>query len=396
MSEPMSCMKLTTRILAAIFVLIFIVTLPFGLLAFFTSNMIFNPEELDKMLNESLIESGALRESLTEILSETKFGDDTEEDVEVQRALSELAIDDWNRIIDIVIPDKWLENQIKETIVSVNAWLDDDRLRPDLKIDLHPIKEKMQGDGLHEIINLIVDSWPTCTQAQVDQMQQSMIESGQAPILYCEPPEPLRSELIDFAARRFQEFFREMPATFSLFELDEGNQNPEDVDLFKERIRTIRAFTMGGWLLSAALLGLIMVLAIRSWRDVAIWWGIPILVAGVLTIALGLSTNAVVDSVLQESRVEGSVALYDLLMLPVTTMRETVMGEVTGVGAIVSVFGMGILVVCYLLHRAVRPAVENHPQYASPHEIASTTDRGYGEPPPSDSDDSERPSGLFG
>ncbi len=396
MSEPMSCMKLTTRILAAIFVLLFIVTLPFGLLAFFTSNMIFNPEKLDKMLNESLIESGVLRESLTEILSETKFGNDSEEDAEVQHALSELGFEDWSRIVDIIILDEWLGNQIKETIVSANAWLDDDRLRPDLSIDLHPIKEKMQGEGLHEIINLIVDSWPTCTQAQVDQMQQSMIESGQAPILYCEPPEPLRSELIDFAARRFQEFFREMPASFSLFELDEGNQNPEDVDLFKERIRMIRAFTMGGWLLSAALLGLIMVLVIRSWRDVALWWGIPILITGVLTIALGLSTNTVVDRVLQESRVEGSEALFDLLMLPVATIRETVMGEVSGVGVMVSIVGMGILAVSYFFHRAVRPAVENQPQYASPHEFASPTDQGYEAPTTLDSNDSDRPSGLFG
>jgi len=392
----MSCLKLTTRILAAIFALIFIITLPFGLLAFFTSNMIFNPEELTSTLNGSLIESGALRESIIEILSETKFNDGSEEDAEVQRALSELTIHDWRRIVDIVLPDDWLEEQIQETIVSVNTWLDDERVSPGLKIDVRPIKEKMQGDSLFEIINLIVDTWPTCTQAQVDQMQQSMLESGQAPILFCEPPEPLRSELIDFAARRFQEFFREMPATFSTFELDEQVQNPENVFLLKERIRTIRAFTIGGWLLSAALLGLIMVLAIRSWRDVAIWWGLPVLIAGVLTIALGLSTNVIVDRFLQGSRVEGSEALYDLLMLPITTIRETVMSDVTGVGVIVSVLGVCILGVSYLFHRAVRPAVGHQSQYASPHDIASTTGQGYEAPPPPDSDDSERPSGLFG
>ena len=393
MSEPMSCMKLTTRILAAIFALIFILTLPFGLLAFFTSNMIFNPEELTSALNGSLIESGALRRNIAELLSQTEFMDDGEDDEEVGRALSELTIDDWSRIVDIVISDEWLEGQIKEAVGSINSWLDDDRVLPGAEIDMRPIKATMQGESLFEIINLIVDSWPTCTQAQVDQMQQSMAESGQAPILYCGPPEPLRSELIDYAARRFQEFIRDMPASYSTFDLDQEVQNSDDAFLLKERIRTIRAFTMGGWLLSAALLGLIMVLAIRSWRDVAIWWGIPILVAGVLTILIGLSTNAIVDRVLQESTVEGSQALYDLLMLPVTTIRETVMGQVTGVGAILSVFGVGIMVVSYLFHRAVRPAIENNPQYPPPNEIASPTDQGYEAPPPSDSD---RPSGLFG
>ena len=230
-------------------------------------------------------------------------------------------------------------------------------------------------------------------------MQQAMVESGEAPILYCEPPEPLRSELIDFAARQFQGYFREMPPTYSTFELDEEIQNPDDVLLLKERIRTIRAFTMGGWLLSAALLGLIMVLVIRSWRDVSIWWGIPIFVAGILTIALVFSANTFVDRVMQESIVEGSEALYDLLRLPVSAVREKVSGEVMGMGFVVSVVGMGILVISYLFHRAVRPAVEyvagnvHYNEIASPPPYPSSDNDA---PPTGDTEGGERPSGLFG
>lgn len=395
----MSCLKLSMRILAAIFALIFIATLPFGFLAFFSANEIFNPEELTNTINESLIVSGVLRSNITEALSETEFVEDSDDEGEARRALNELTIEDWRRVVDIAISDEWLEKQIKETVESINTWLDDDRVSPGLEIDMRPIKAKMQGNDLFEIINLIVDTWPTCTQDQVDQMQQSMVESGQAPVLYCEPPEPLRSELIDFAARRFQDFFREMPATFSIFKLDEQIQKPDDVLLLKERIRMIRTFTMGGWLLSAALLGLIMVLAIRSWRDVAIWWGIPIFVAGILTIALVFSVNTFIDRVLQESTVEGSKALYDLMRLPISAVREKVSGEVMGMGLIICVVGMGILVISYLFHRAVRPAVEQRAGNLNYNDVATPpTYPSAGSDPPSaqDVEDGERPSGLFG
>jgi hypothetical protein len=387
--------------MAAIFALFFIITMPFGFLAFFSSNIIFNSEELVNTLNESLIASGALRSSITESLSEMEFGDEQEGDAEVRRAISELTVNEWNQIVDMLLPDEWMTNQIEEAVFSINTWLDDDRLSPDLVIDMHPIKMKMQGRSLFEIIDLIVDSWPTCTQEQVDEIQQSMDEFGHAPILYCEPPEPFRTELIEFAARRFQEFTQDMPDKFSLFELDEGNQDLDQVLLFKERVRTIRAFTIGGWLLSAALLGLIMVLAIRSWRDVAIWWGIPILVAGILTVTLGLSTGSFISRLVQGSAVDiqGSRVLYDLFMLPVSAIRERIAGEVLGVGLFLSLAGIGILIVSFLFQRAVRPAVQQQAGNVGYQEIPPPPPYpapGQDEPTSTDADDGERPSGLFG
>jgi hypothetical protein len=405
-SEPMSCLQLSMRILAAICALIFIVTLPFGLLAFFSSNVIFSPEELSSTLSESLIASGVLRRSITEMLSEMEFGDDFEDDTEVRQALSDLSADEWDRIIDLLLPDAWMENQLKGAVMSIHTWLDDDRLTPGIEIDLRPIKARMQGESMLEVIDLIVDSWPTCTQEQVDRMRQASVEAGHPVILYCEPPEPFRSELIDFATRRFQSFFRDLPATFSAFDTEQNDLNLDDVLLLKERIRTIRAFTMGGWLLSAALLGLIMILAIRSWRDVAIWWGLPVLIAGILTIALGFSAGTAFNRYWQQASVEfrqQSSALYDLLLIPVTAVREKVTGEVMGAGVLITIMGIAILVIGYLFHRAVRPAVPTSSQnVVSP---GSVTPPAYADsgglettpvPPPANDENGERPSGMFG
>jgi hypothetical protein len=405
-SEPMSCLQLSMRILAAICALIFIITLPLGLLAFFSSNVIFNPEELSSTLNESLISSGVLRSSITEMLSEMDFGDDFEDDTEVRRALSDLSVDEWDRIVDLLLPDAWMENQIKGAVMSINTWLDDDRLTPGIEIDLRPIKARMQGGGMSEVIDLIVDSWPTCTQEQVDRMQQASLEVGHPAILYCEPPEPDRTELVEFATQRFQSFFRDLPPTFSAFDTEQNDLNLDNVLLLKERIRTIRAFTMGGWLLSAALLGLIMILAIRSWRDVAIWWGLPLLMAGILTIALGFSAGTTFNHYWQQASVEfrqQSSALYDMLLVPVTAVREKVTGEVTGVGVLITIMGIAVLVIGYLFHRAVRPAIANPSQNVisqGPVSPPANADSG-GEtttpmPPPANDEDGERPSGLFG
>lgn len=406
MSEPMSCLQLSMRILASICVLIFIITLPFGLLAFFSSNVIFNPEELSSTLNESLIASGILRNSISEMLSEMEFGDDFEDDSEVRRALSDLSVDEWDRIVDLLLPDAWMENQIKAAVMSINTWLDDDRLTPGIEIDMRPIKARMQGEGMLEVIDLIVDSWPTCTQDQVDRMQQASLEAGHPAILYCEPPEPYRTELIEFATQRFQGFFRDLPPTFSAFDTEQNDLNLDDVLLLKERIRMVRAFTMGGWLLSAALLGLIMILAIRSWRDVALWWGLPLLIAGILTIALGISAGTTFNRYWQQASVEfrqQSRALYDMLLVPVTAVRDKVTGEVMGVGVLIAIVGIAILVIGYLFHRAVRPAIANPSQNVIPQGPISppaNADSGgqatFPVPPPAKDEDGERPSGMFG
>jgi hypothetical protein len=405
-SKQMSCLTLSMRILAAVFALVFIITLPFGLLAFFSSNVIFNPEELSSTLNESLIASGVLRRSITEMLSEMEFGDDFEDDSEVRQALSDLSVDEWDRIVDRLLPDAWMENQIKGTVMSIHTWLDDDRLTPDIEIDMRPIKARMQGESMLEVIDLIVDSWPTCTQEQVDRMQQASAEAGYPVILYCEPPEPFRSELVDFATRRFQSYFHDLPATYSAFDAEQNDLNLDDVLLLKERIRTIRAFTIGGWLLSAALLGLIMILAIRSWRDVAIWWGLPVLIAGVLTIALGFSAGTTFTRYWQQATVEfhqQSSALYDMLLIPVTAVREKVTGEVMGMGVLLTIMGIAILVIGHLFHRAVRPAVPT--PSANPISPGTVTppvyvDSGGAEttlaPPPTNDENGERPSGMFG
>jgi len=405
-SEPMSCMKLTMRILAALCALAFIITLPFGLLAFFSSNVIFNPEELSGTLNESLIASGVLRNSITEMLSEMEFGSDFEDDSEVRRALSDLSVDEWDRIVDLLLPDAWMENQIKGVVMSLHTWLDDDRLTPGIEIDMRPIKERMQGKSMREVIDLIVDSWPTCTQEQVDRMQQSSLETGHPAILYCEPTEPYRTELVDFATRQFQSFFRDLPTTFSAFDSEQADLNLDDVLLLKERIRMIRAFTMGGWLLSGALLGLIMILAIRSWRGVALWWGIPILTVGILTIALGFSVGTTVNRLWQNASLDfrqESGALYEMLKVPVSAVRERVTGEVMGAGVLITIMGIAILVVGYLFHRAVRPAIPNpSPNLVSQEPVSppgyadSGSDATAPMPPPTNDGDGERPSGLFG
>jgi hypothetical protein len=43
---------------------------------------------------------------------------------------------------------------------------------------------------------------------------------------------------------------------------------------------------MWGWFLPASLLGVIMILVIRSMRDIGQWWGIPLLLGGLLSLAV--------------------------------------------------------------------------------------------------------------
>ena len=199
-----------------------------------------------------------------------------------------------------LLPPDWVREQLQAGLDDIYAWVDNDLARPNIDVDLRLVKETLRQGGAQELIEVVVDSWPPCTVEQVDEMAAQIFGLAEG-FPFCEPPEPLRTGMVGIAGEAIKLSLYGLPDQLSV----SGDRPDEKADpeilKFKEDLRLARALARWSWLLPLALLGLIMVLAIRSWRGMAGWWGLPLILGGLLTLvaAVGvrLAARAVVGGV---------------------------------------------------------------------------------------------------
>ncbi len=284
------CFETGLKAIAVLMAIVLILSIPLALGARSFGRVLFRPAILTEVLRQSILSSPVLEDAVQENqLSREFFGLISDGEDEIGRYFEYLSPGERDEIFRALLPQDWLENQFAQLLLDFFHWLDDDRAYPQLALEVAPLKAKLLRGGITTFVDVIVDSWPSCKPDQVDRMQQSFFERGVLPQELCEPPEPMRSRVVDLASIGFEEQVRLLPDTIPLIEPDAA---PEDMLALKEQLRFYRAITLWGWMLPLSLLGLIMAFAIRQWRDFGRWWGLPLLLGGVGTFFLAMLLGA--------------------------------------------------------------------------------------------------------
>ncbi len=284
------CLETGLKAIAVLMAIVLILSIPLALGARSFGRVLFRPAILTEVLRQSILSSPVLEDAVQENqLSREFFGLISDGEDEIGRYFEYLSPGERDEIFRALLPQDWLENQFAQLLLDFFHWLDDDRAYPQLALEVAPLKAKLLRGGITTFVDVIVDSWPSCKPDQVDRMQQSFFERGVLPQELCEPPEPMRSRVVDLASIGFEEQVRLLPGTIPLIEPDAA---PEDMLALKEQLRFYRAITLWGWMLPLSLLGLIMAFAIRQWRDFGRWWGLPLLLGGVGTFFLAMLLGA--------------------------------------------------------------------------------------------------------
>jgi hypothetical protein len=283
-------------ITAGLLSLVFVVTLPLGLLARNWADVLFNPDGISQALGENLIDTGVLHQFAVEALLDTQAGI-TDRQEGLGSWLQYLDQNEFQLITEMIFPPEWAKAQVDNLVKSAYAWIDDERLLPSLAIELIPLKARLLSGGSAAVMELVIDSWPSCDLDQVEEMSSTQRRSGEMVILLCEPPEPLRSQLVSSTNAIFNRQIRNAPDWLPLVDIEERNQlNPDRVFEQKESIRLLRGLAFASWLLPMALLGIIMSLMIRSYEALSKWWGWPLMAAGMITFLLLLLNPNIAQS----------------------------------------------------------------------------------------------------
>ncbi len=290
------------------------ISLPFSLAAHDLGRVLFSPESMSELIVSRVVENGQLRRLLVaRLLGGGASAEDDAEGFDMARASSYLTPAELDEIGDALFPPGWVEEQIASIMRQLYAWLDNDEPSPGLALDLRPVAAWLRSGGAHEFVETLVDSWPACGLQQVEQMLVEAARRGRVSVQYCEPPEPYRTALMDFAATALLAQVEAMPRQLRLSGVSAGT-DAEQVMALKEQMRLVRLLLTHGWLLPLSLLGLIMTLAVRSYPDLARWWGIPLLGGGLLGLALLLVGGAVAEQAIERMAERQASELLALLV----------------------------------------------------------------------------------
>ncbi len=396
------CLKQVFRITASLLAVLFVITLPFTVVGQSAAQMIFSPEAVTDLVASSLIGSGILERYLLETAFPGDLASGGEADaLAFAEALQYLSPAERQMIIQQIVPDGWVEDQITTSVEAVFRWIDDESPTPEIKLDLVPIKDRLIDGGIEDFAEMVVDSWPSCSQEQINVMRKAAVRGEDLEFELCEPPEPFRTRGVEIASIVLYEWIRESPSSIAFQE--EPDESLEEIMAFKDQIQFLRAVMRFGWFLPFTLLGLIMALTIRSLRNLGNWWGIPMTFGGSVTILTAL----IIAGSWKEAFIrnapflrESGEVIAQVARFALNELIDSIVGRTFFFGLVIIALGVGMIIVSRLVRRDVSKQDEDRspdPRSGSSLEHDRRSVTGPPTVPPIRKDDSdEPPSGIFG
>lgn len=358
MNEQQGCLGKIARVTAATLLILTILTMPLASLMRSAEGELFSSDTLSNLFEARLISSGFIRNLVTTTIFQREALEDlSQEGVDFTEAFAYLGDEERQEIVDRLLPNDWLTAQVEILVAGTLDWLENDKVQPDLRLDLSPLRDNMlRGGAAASMAEITVDSWPECSDTELGAMLAYVGgELDQPP--FCEPPDPLRYELIDQATLVFRTLAEGIPMEIRLGEELARNLNPARAEAFKNTISGIRRLADASMLLPWTFLGLIMALVVRSWIQLLRWWGATFGLSGVfgLMAAFRLSNEMEerVAAIVLDLR-NSSPELSGLLGEVLDGLSSRILEGFALKSLLLALFGGGTFVVGWLLHRGLR------------------------------------------
>lgn len=340
MNGSQGCSRALARAGAATFALAYALTLPVSLLAFAWGNVLFSADEMSDIMAAELVESGVLQQLAVEALLERGGGEDRGDG-----ALDFLGRQDLDQLFAIAIPPGWARLQIHTNLENLYHWIDDQRLLPQIQLDIRPIKAQLIGGGAERLVEAIVSTWPACGAEQIEAMARQGFSEGMPEVL-CRPPEPLRSSVVSAAVATIERQVQALPDTVQPGRDAPPDASQQDILRLKRGLRLLRGLAQVGWLLPISALGLITALAVRSWPQLLRWWGVAILAGGLATFLAMFISGGVIESALASGPIAELplISFEPVLRSLVDRLSDASMGRLFVLAFFTTAVGVAMLV----------------------------------------------------
>jgi hypothetical protein len=379
------CASFVARVVAGLAAAALVVVLPFTLLARSVALVLFEPQALAQAVSGQLVQSGLLRDTIVDGL----WGEPAEaEGLSVRSATRYLTEEERQAMLARLVPEGWVRDQIVRVTSDLFAWFDSPSTRLVLTVDTSQVASGLEEESAG-LVEAIVESWPACTLEDVGQMIAQGAVPGQQGFPFCEPPEPLRSVVVGGVVGGLRLAGRTLPDTVAI--VDQVFADSDRLLETKEQVRMLRFVARWGILASLGLLGVITLVAVRSWRGLARWWGLPLLLGGVLAFLPVLWANRILYWLASRltAGLDGVPALVELAQALVRAIGASVLRSQAWQAAVAAAIGLGLLLLPLLGRRSAR----SDPGLPSPSLPPAAKTSGVGDDAQEPQD---RPTGMFG
>ena len=222
-------------------------------------------------------------------------------------------------------------------------------------ISLLPVKARLAGEGGITIVRDFLRTQPACTLEQLTQMGLGLLSGN---VALCNPPDEAMTFFAPFIQGQLQTITATFPDQIALVpEIQSGT--PNDPRLKLQWVRSGIMFSP--FFLFLDLLA-IAVFAVRSVRDLLLWWGWPLLITGGLAAMIALVGSPLIGAILQlVIQIYGAAFLPPLLASAIAETASAVASQMLlpaiVQGFVLAVIGLMMLILGLLLRKRQRIVV---------------------------------------
>jgi hypothetical protein len=282
-----------------------------------------------------------------------------------------LTEEDWRTVLEALLPPEWLRVQFESVIDQVYEALKGDGDGA-VRISMADLKERITGDAGFGAVVALMEAQPPCDEDQLSQIQA--LTDPTEPLKdvpVCRPPEAVLVAIYPNVRATLAFMAGQIPDQAELKLGGESGSSEDPLQTPRDVLGAIRAIAYLSLLLPLALLGLVALLVVRSPRSLLRWWGVPILVAGVLTaagaiVSLSVAPGSIAD-LMAGSRSSFTALAPSVLDTEADLMQAIVRGYLQAVlvqGVLLTAIGVVMVAASFYVGRP--PIVSFEPESGPP------------------------------
>ena len=290
-------MRTCGRLIAGVFALLFIISTSIMLLLYNLDATLMNSEAY----KIALIEEDIYARLPGFVVQQIQHGitsdpcidspDQCEGDSGPPAYLRILSDDDWEYLIATLLEPEWLQTTAESVLDQVFDNLNSDASPDPISISLVELKTKFEGPVGYQAVLALLEKQPPCTAEQILRLGAAQLFGGEMDeFLLCNPPEilmdvvePLMRVTIQSAASAIPD---EMAFEHPFSDVSGSTDITEFGDDPVQSFFIASSYLRFGFLIPIVFLFLMTVFAVRSIREWLLWWGVPFLLTGLISLIL--------------------------------------------------------------------------------------------------------------
>jgi hypothetical protein len=198
---------------------------------------------------------------------------------------------EWEMIAREVVPPDFVQSETEKNLPLFLNYITGQNARLEAEFDTYILRDNLLGQPGDRMINLIFNSWPACD-ATAEAEVQAFLDEVTETFPYCKPQDAgLQREIFSLLKSSKDDLATKLPDVWNIRE-EYATRNELTLaqvdDVFYQNLQwpivLATELYLLNYMLAASLLAMIVIFAVASFKSFLRWMGIPILLAGILTL----------------------------------------------------------------------------------------------------------------